>query len=219
MNDLNILKQKAESLTGLSLGQLANSIGATLKLQKGWIGQLIELALQAEAGSRPMPDFPELGVELKTIPIDSEGRAQESTFVCTINLANLTGATWKNSLVKKKLSHVLWVPIQSDDSIPFYERRIGEPFFWKPDEATLQMLRDDWQELTDKIQMGEYGAINALHGTLLQVRPKGQNARSLRGAFDESGEPCVTLPRGFYLRARFTNQILANQRSTQDNLV
>jgi DNA mismatch repair protein MutH len=43
-----------------------------LKRDKGWIGILLELWLGASAGSKPEQDFAALGVELKTIPIDSQ---------------------------------------------------------------------------------------------------------------------------------------------------
>ena len=202
---------------GLNLAELAQMVGIQPKQQKGWTGQLLEKALHAQAGSKPIPDFPELGVELKTIPIDSAGRVKESTFVCTVNLEQLTGARWETSPVRLKLSHVLWIPIQADKSIPFLQRRIGQPYFWKPDVHEELLLKKDWQELTDRLQFGQADKVSALSGEVLQIRPKGANAKSLTHAFNQQGEPCVTLPRGFYLRARFTSQILAKSQANLDN--
>lgn len=82
----------AQQLAGYSLGELAQLAGIPiprdLKRDKGWIGILLEIWLGASAGSKPEQDFAALGVELKTIPIDSSGRPLETTFVC---VAPLTG--------------------------------------------------------------------------------------------------------------------------------
>ena len=80
------LMQRAEKLSGLTLGDLARAaniaIPANFKTQKGWTGQLIELWLGASAGSKPEQDFPELGVELKTLPLSYDNKPLETTYVC-----------------------------------------------------------------------------------------------------------------------------------------
>ncbi|WP_312721672.1 MutH/Sau3AI family endonuclease, partial [Escherichia sp. AM3] len=87
--------QQAQRLAGYSLGELAVMAGLTipndLKRDKGWIGVLLERWLGASAGSKPEQDFAALGVELKTIPIDSQGRPLETTFVCVAPLTGNSG--------------------------------------------------------------------------------------------------------------------------------
>ena len=51
--------------------------------------------LGASAGSKPEQDFAALGVELKTIPVDSLGRPLETTFVCVAPLTGNSGVTWE----------------------------------------------------------------------------------------------------------------------------
>lgn len=55
---------------------------------------LLELYLGAMAGSKPEQDFPELGIELKTIPVDAAGKPLETTFVCVAPLTGNSGVTW-----------------------------------------------------------------------------------------------------------------------------
>ena len=80
------LLAQAQQLSGYTLGELAALAGLVtpenLKRDKGWIGVLLEIWLGASAGSKPEQDFAALGVELKTIPVDSLGRPLETTFVC-----------------------------------------------------------------------------------------------------------------------------------------
>ena len=67
------LLARARDLAGKTLGELAwkhgRSVPKDLRRAKGWFGQLIEETLGATAASLAEPDFQQLGIELKTIPI------------------------------------------------------------------------------------------------------------------------------------------------------
>ncbi len=96
------LLAQARQLAGYSLGELAALAGIPiprdLKRDKGWTGILLELWLGASAGSKPEQDFAALGVELKTIPIDSRGRPLETTFVCVAPLTGNSGVTGRAAM-------------------------------------------------------------------------------------------------------------------------
>lgn len=204
---------RAEALAGQTLGALATQadlqIPADLKRDKGWVGMLLELYLGASAGSKPQQDFPDLGVELKTIPIDARGRPLETTFVCVAPLTGNSGVTWESSHVRHKLSRVLWIPVEGDREIPLALRRIGTPLLWSPSAEEEEQLRRDWEELMDLIVLGRVESITARHGEVLQLRPKAANSRALTEAVGEHGQPIMTLPRGFYLKKTFTGPLLA----------
>ncbi len=212
MSDLRTLFEAASALAGQSFAELAAQQGmavpADLTRHKGWVGQLLEAALGATAGSQALQDFPELGVELKTIPLDAKGKPLETTFVCTTPLVNITGLSWENSNVRNKLQCVLWVPIDGRREIPLAERTVGTAFFWQPDATEEAQLKRDWTEHMDKIAMGEVEQITAHQGEVLQLRPKAANSRVLTDAIGPNGEPIQTLPRGFYLKTQFTWQII-----------
>jgi len=205
------LLDRARRLAGCALGRLARDLGRdtpeNLRRHKGWIGELLEHALGASAGSLPEPDFPELGVELKTIPVTRRGLPRESTYVCTVPL-EAHGETWQTSWVRRKLNRVLWFPVEAEPDTPLAERRLGTPLLWSPDAEQEDGLRADWEELMDMVCMGGLEAITAHHGSWLQIRPKAANARALTAAVGADGAPILTLPRGFYLRPAFTAEIL-----------
>ncbi len=210
--DLIELEARAESLSGITLGQLAQDGGyivpAELRRAKGWVGTLIEKALGASAGSRAIPDFPQLGVELKTLPIDQNGKPLESTFVCSIELSKIADSEWLESRLFGKLSHVLWVPVEGTRSLPVAERRIGTPLFWRPTDEEVDLLRADWEQLCLLIAQGRTGEITGHLGQVLQVRPKAARGSSRRRTSDEEGALYDEQPKGFYLRPRFTHGIL-----------
>ncbi|NMP14868.1 DNA mismatch repair endonuclease MutH [Thalassotalea sp. Y01] len=206
------LMKTAQSIAGFSLGDLAEqhkvAVPESLNREKGWIGLLLEKVLGAHAGSRPLPDFPELGIELKTLPINDQGKPLETTFVCVAPLTGITGEIWETSHIRNKLNKVLWVPIISERHIPIAERIVCTPFLWQASQEQEQLLKDDWQELTDMIAMGEVEKINGSYGQVMQLRPKAANSKAKTQAFDKHGKPFMTLPRGFYLKTSFTQQIL-----------
>ncbi|MEM5504533.1 DNA mismatch repair endonuclease MutH [Shewanella frigidimarina] len=212
--DLNELMQRAHNMAGIRLADIAADnhimVPADLRRDKGWVGQLIEAELGALAGSRPEQDFLHLGVELKTIPIDHNGKPLETTYVTVAQLTNIQGMTWENSLVYHKLQRVLWVPVEGERSIPVGERRIGTPILWQPNTTQARQLQQDWEEIMELIALGKVDKITARHGEVLQLRPKAANSKTLTESIAEDGSIQLSNPRGFYLKIDFTQQILTN---------
>lgn len=206
------LLEQAQRLAGLTLGELGVLAGLSVpvdfKRDKGWTGVLLERWLGASAGSKPEQDFAALGVELKTIPVDSLGRPLETTFVCVAPLTGNSGVTWESSHVRHKLKRVLWIPVEGSREIPVASRRVGSPLLWSPSELEEQQLRMDWEELMDLIVLGQVESITARHGEVLQLRPKAANSKALTEAVGQHGQPILTLPRGFYLKKNFTRALL-----------
>lgn len=208
----SVLLEQAQRLAGLTLGELGVLAGLSVpvdfKRDKGWTGVLLERWLGASAGSKPEQDFAALGVELKTIPVDSLGRPLETTFVCVAPLTGNSGVTWESSHVRHKLKRVLWIPVEGSREIPIASRRVGTPLLWSPSEREEQQLRMDWEELMDLIVLGQVESITARHGEVLQLRPKAANSKALTEAVGQHGQPILTLPRGFYLKKNFTRALL-----------
>lgn len=207
------LMRRANSLAGITIQQLASKlqrdIPDSLVHAKGWFGTLLEDFLGAEAASAAKPDFIDLDIELKTLPIDYNGKPKESTYICVVQLDPLSLSSWEKSLVKHKLNEVLWVPFEANKKTPIALRRIGMPFLWKPNKEQEKLLKQDWQELSDMIVMGELDKINSSIGNVLQIRPKAANAKSLTIDKNQSSET-LTMPRGFYLRASFTQTLISS---------
>jgi len=206
------LLNRARKLAGLTLEQLSKNFNQPLpkdiRHAKGWMGQLLETSLGATASSKAEPDFQLINVELKTLPLTLSGKPKESTYVCTVPLTKLHEQTWSTSWFKRKLQRVLWLPIEADKRIPLAERHIGNAILWSPNEAEAIQLQKDWEELMDLVCLGRLEEITSHMGCYLQIRPKGANSKALTTTLDEEGNTIQTLPRGFYLRPEFTQQII-----------
>ena len=206
------LMQRVDNIAGLKLKELAHQnqlvMPKDLTRHKGWVGQLIEHCLGASAGSKPVHDFPQLGIELKTLPLSYQLSPLETTYVCYAHLTGNQGITWNSSNVKNKLNRVLWVPLEGEREIPLQERTIGSGFIWTPSKTQEALLKQDWEELIDMISLGQVERINARIGQVMQIRPKAADGQQLTDAIGEDGSTIKTRPRGFYLRKSFTQTIL-----------
>ncbi len=205
-SDLADLGRRAAALEGLTLSAVARALGALAPRvgprTKGKVGELLERALGATGKSTATQDFPELGVELKTIPVDARMRPTESTYVCTIVIAEAERAEWATSWARQKLSHVLWLPVVD-------RKVIGRACFWRPSVEQDGALRADFELLMGTIGAGRIEDLTARDGVHLQVRPKAKDGSVRTVAWDRDGDPISTVPRGFYLRPTFTASILA----------
>lgn len=207
---------RAEALAGRSVSELADAIGLALPRSqlraKGFVGQLVEHALGADPTAGERPDFPHLGVELKTIPLSGNGRPAESTFCCAITMHHADREEWTTSRLRQRLACVLWVPVDGAKVVPSLgARRFGTPRLWLPSSDEEAILRGDWELL-----MGAVGAgrpPSAHEGVALQLRPKAATARARTLAPSDEG-PVSALPLAFYLRARFTHTVLRRSEAS-----
>jgi DNA mismatch repair protein MutH len=160
-----------------------------------------------------VPDFPRLGIELKTIPVDGAGTPRESTFVCSIALAGAERAEWSTSPARAKLRQVLFVPIVVADGDAVEKRRIGDSILWRPTVEQESVLRDDFELAMGLIGAGKVEMLTARSGRWLQVRPKAATGSVRTVSFGSDGEWIATVPRGFYLRTSFTRALLRDARA------
>ncbi len=214
--DIATLLQRAAALVGISLGELARDLGVRVtgdaRKTKGSGGSLLERALGATGGSAAVHDFPDLGVELKTLPVDTAGRPLESTYVCTLNLANSDALEWETSWVRSKLACVLLVPLL-DGGGPWFERTVAQALLWVPTASQDEILRADFDDIVGLVGVGRVEELNGYMGRVLQVRPKAAHGRVRTFAFGPDGEAIATVPRGFYLRPHFTGALLRDPSS------
>lgn len=206
------LLTRAHALAGRTLGSLAAALGTEIPAAalhaKGKLGTLLEAALGARPASGKSHDFPDLGVELKTIPIDGRGVPRESTYVAALRLSDAEELEWSTSWVRAKLSRVLFIPIETPEGAPWHERRVGAPVLWAPSEEQESILRADFDDAVGLVAIGRVEELTAHMGRWLQVRPKARDGRARTRAYGSDGEWLEANPRGFYLRAHVTSALL-----------
>ncbi len=202
------LYERARALEGRTISDLAGESGFALGELglhgKGKSGALLEDVLGATAGSAALFDFPALEVELKTVPIDPSGKPRESTYVCTLQLLEADRAEWSTSWVRRKLSRVLFVPVIDT-------QRVGRSVLFEPTPEEDAALRSDFDEIVGAIGAGGIEGLTAHVGECLQLRPKAAHGDVRTASIGPEDGTIPTVPRGFYLRARFVHRILAGR--------
>ena len=202
------LLSRAKKLAGVRVDELASRVAFVVDgpavRTKGKTGELLERALGA-TGSGAQMDFPDLEVEMKTVPLEA-GKPAESTFVCALSLMDAERASWETSWVRKKLSRVLWVPIHERESI-------GEAVLWSPTAEQEAVLKNDFDEIVGRIAIGDIEDLSAHVGEYMQLRPKAATGSVRTSAPGRDGELVSTVPRGFYLRAKFVGAVLRDVRA------
>jgi len=210
------LMARAFALAGKSLQDIAASCHETVPLHlthaKGWAGQLLERVLGANACNLSQPDFMNLKIELKTIPVSPLGKVRESTYICTAPIPN-SESQWEHSRVWRKMAKMLIIPIESDKSKPLFSQRIGAPILWSPPRPIEMQLRQDWEELTELIMLGHFELLSAHQGKYLQIRPKAPNAKTFVKVVNSQGQTISIVPKGFYLRSILTQKIIEENYS------
>lgn len=218
---IDALLERAEALSGKTVKDVLRDLGLAASVDpvrtKGSAGETLERALGASGGSSQVLDFPELGVELKTIPVTADGAPLESTYVCTLSLADAEAQEWETSWVRAKLARVLFVPLVGAHGIGWQDRTIGQPLLWSPTEAQDRVLHGDFDDVVGLIGVGRIEELTAHRGRWLQVRPKARDGRARTIAWGDGGEAIATVPRGFYLRARFTRALLVDPTALPDD--
>ncbi|CAL4317798.1 DNA mismatch repair endonuclease MutH [Buchnera aphidicola] len=207
-----ILLKFANELSGHSLGELSSIIlkmvPNTLKKNKAFTGHLLEKILGANIGSKVQQDFSDIGVELKTVPVNKKGVVLESTFICSVPLIKNIALIWSNSFFYEKIRRILWIPIQGDNSVSLSDRLIGKPFLWTPDSVQENLIRCDWEEFMDLIILGKVEEITGSHGEVLYILKRSINYSYLTRAIGKDGSVIYIEPRCFYFRKKFTYSVL-----------
>ncbi|XBC39762.1 MAG: DNA mismatch repair endonuclease MutH [Buchnera aphidicola (Chaetogeoica yunlongensis)] len=189
------------------------TVSKNLVYNKGFIGKLLEyiLGVSSKVRNKKCIDFPNLEIELKSIPVSKFNIPLESTFICNAPLMdNGIEYTWKNSYIYNKVKKILWIPIYGSLKTSFFNKVIGKAFIWTMKKSQLSVLEEDWNFFMDLISVGKINKISSRDGQFLQVKKKCKNNFYVSKYIDHRGQLKKINPRAFYLKKTFTQKILKN---------
>lgn len=152
----------SKRLPGHSLDELVDfaELAENLK-NKGNLGNLVEeYFFKIHPGNEQAPDFKEAGIELKTTGIvkkrDGKYKAKERLVLTMIDYLALANETWDNNSLMKKCKQMLILFYIYDSSLPAIKRKFAlRPLLWNFPESDLEIIRQDWQTIVEKIKAGK----------------------------------------------------------------
>lgn len=180
------------------------------KGHKGWAGHCLEALLGASEKNSPGVDFPQWGVELKTLPLSEHFQVVENTFLSKVTLPFHEGG-FQSSQLYQKMRCIFWVPLIAPKGAPLEQRVIGKGFLWEMSPKERDIFEQDWDELTFFIRQGQFSDLCAHLGTALHIRPKAANSRDKVRIQTPDGGSSLIVPIGFYLRRSFTQELINNR--------
>lgn len=186
---------------------------------KGGFGQILEkYYFDKDLDSLSQPDFPNVGLELKSSPVKKllrkgELRAKERLVLNIINYDDLITQNFTTSSFYKKNSEILLIfyLYEKDSNILDYiVKLVG---IWSFSQEDLKVIQHDWQLIKNKVINGEAHTLSEGDTFYLGACTKGANANSVRS------QPNSIIPakqRAFSFKAGYVNHILAKISGIND---
>jgi DNA mismatch repair protein MutH len=182
---------------------------------KGQIGNIIqEFWFGVAANSSSDPDFAEIGMELKIIPLEQRKRGltvKERTKICAINYFRLIEEDWNSSHAKRKLEKVLFIYVHFNEKDGLFSKVVNVDVWVLKDIVEQGIIREDWQGVKAKVEQGLAHEISESQSKILAA------SRTGSGGLDENGKPKDEVPqprnpaipalkRAFSLKQSYTKQ-------------
>lgn len=176
---------KARQAEGKTFGEIDKSGRIDNERAKGHLGQIIEESFFGyEVNSKSEADFTELGIELKVTPVKRNKNktlsAKERLVLNIINYQAEVDFSFPESSFWKKNKEILmmfyeWVP-----ELKRANYRILKSYLHKFPEEDLEIIKQDWKLIVDKIKAGLAHELSEADTNYLAASTKGANKSSLR---------------------------------------
>lgn len=211
MNTLQELLNRAEELKGKFISELKLQLDVN---DKGAIGKIIEEnGFGIKNNSEAKPDFQDLGIELKVVPLKESSKGElsvkERTKVCLINYHQIIESTWETSHAKEKLNHVLFVFYQYNKENKLASKIKDYYLFELRNQLDEPIIQSDWYRTKKLVQDGKAHQLSESQNKILAA------SRSGAGGIELSKQPTqpnaliqLNAPqRSFSLKPSYTNVI------------
>lgn len=203
----------AERLIGRSLGEMLGEMSPEIDFSrhKGGFGEALELLYFGyQPNSRPEPDFPQAGIELKATPLKKvRGKlvAKERLVLGMIDYMTIISEDWESSTFLSKNSHILLV---------FYLHEVGKdprdfPIkivrLWDFPSDDLRIIQQDWEKIVGKVRDGLAHELSEGDTLYLGACTKSSSSANRRS---QPNSPIPAKPRAFGLKASYMNSVIAD---------
>lgn len=188
------------------------------KMKKGASGLIVENLLGVENNNRDEADLPEIGCEIKILPLqinrNGDIKAKEPTAIQMINYCQVAEEIWETAKLRTKINITFWVvylakengkALNQDDYI------IVDYFLDHPNATQLEVFKKDWEEIQQYIIKGNADKLSCSMGVFIEPKTKGANNQDKTDAPDGKGGLIKVRRRAFYYKKNYTNtQIIPN---------
>lgn len=184
-NSIEEVLDVAESAEGKTVGEFDINNRLDSRGNKGGIGQVLEEGLfKMAVNSRAEADFVDLGLELKVTAIKENKKndfsAKERLVLNIINYEEDYKDSFEESSFWQKNKNLLVIFYLYKDELDKKDFPIIKSVLHNFDPVDLEIIKQDWQTIIDKIKAGEAHNISEGDTMYLAACTKGANAKSIR---------------------------------------
>lgn len=198
---------------GKTIGQLKAELGIERdKMVKGTSGLIVENLLGIRNNNRDEADIPEIGCEIKILPLqrnrNGDIKAKEPTAIQMINYMEVSQETWETAKLRNKINLTFWVAyLAKKDGVALNQNDyvIVDYFLDHPTDVQNGVFRQDWEEIRRYIVEGRADRLSCSMGVYLEPKTKGANNRDKTQAPDGQGGILMARRRAFYYKKHYTN--------------
>ena len=179
---------------------------------KGNFGQILEkYYFGYEPNSDAAPDFSEAGIELKSTPLktlkDGSFRSKERLVLNIINYLEVHKEAFESSTFLKKNAHLLLIFYLFEKGQDILDQEIKLIASWQYPEEDLQIIKQDWEVINNKIKSGKAHELSEGDTFYLGACTKGSTAASSFRPQPFSSE--MAKQRAYSLKQGYVNHIIA----------
>jgi len=208
-NDRESILRFAGELTDKTLREWVSPERRKTFKGKGQFGQILEKGVfYIETNSESRPDFEVVGIELKSTPIkklkNGEMVPKERLSLSNINYMKILEEGWEGSFWNKN-KELLIIFYLHEKEKDVYDLRILGSRLWTYPEEDLQIIRNDWKTIVDKVGAGKAHEISERDTAYLSASRKGAG-----GVKDDRKQPFsmdLAPQRAFALKPAYVNSI------------
>jgi len=189
------------------------------KKRKGGLGEIIEERFfHYQSNNDARPDFPEAGVELKVTPykINKNGTivAKERLIITMIDYFSVVYESFEESHMWLKARLIMLVYYLYRQEIENrLDYTIGFVKLFTPQAQDIQIMKQDYQVITDKIRNGKAHELSGGDTLYLEAAPKASTSRDRRKQpyGDELAKPRAFAFKNSYMTYVLNNYIIPGQ--------
>lgn len=223
INKLKAIWQIAQSAIGKTIKQIVQEAGGDLQSNdkdKGSIGNLIQNFLfKIPQNNISGPDFEDLNIELKVIPLlirpaKNELCPKERMVLGMINYNKIVSEDFETSTFLKKNRLLLVMTYIHDYNKNKEDFQINDAFLYDVnDDEFLSEIKNDWVIIQDIINKGEAHLLSEKFNKILGACTKGANKEQTTS---QPNSTIMAKTRAYSYKASFVKKIIKN--SEQKNL-
>lgn len=181
-------------------------------MKKGAAGLIVENLLGIKNNNYSDADIPEIGCEVKILPIQKNKngtiKAKEPTQIQMINYFEVADEKWETAKVRKKINLTFWVVyLARENSTTLHQNdyKIIDYFIDHPNDSKIIVFKRDWELIQEFIRKGLSDKLSSSMGEYLEPKTKGANRDDKTNAPDGKGGVLRAKRRGFYYKKHYTN--------------